>query len=234
MRIFRILPAWQATIYVAGGIALAAAAVRAVRRTRPISNALAGTPVVAAMSLALALGVSLCDFQSSPDFFVLLPLFGLGWALAVDHAARSAPRLALLLVVAIASAALLRASASRDQDLSLQKRHVTAVLDRYGSGAKIRVVGVPEWLVLTHRTQDDPFVFIVGGIDEYIDARRPGGFAAWLDKLKKESPDVIMCGPTHGALMQPYFAWLNAEYDARPLGTWTVHAKKPVAGAHVR
>jgi hypothetical protein len=223
------LPAWQSAVYLIGGLGLITSAGAVLCRVRPVAHAMRDTRVVAALGLAMSLVICLRDFQGSPDFFVLLPFLGLGWMLVMERATRVAPRLAVLLTVAIACAATLRAANNRSHELDSQRQLARAVLERFGDDASVRVIGAPEWLVLTRRTQDDPFVFIVGGIDRYIDARRPGGFTGWLDQLKRESPDVIVTGDTSGPLVHQLFDWLESAYDPHPLGKWTACARKPEA-----
>ena len=226
-RALLLLPTWQLAIYMLATIALIGSATSTIQHVRPFAQAARDTRVVAALGLSLTVALSLRDFQGTPDFFILLPFLGLGGALATNFAARVAPRWTTLLVAVMGCATVFTAASAREHELLQQRQRASAIVEHFGEDASVRVVGAPEWLVLTHRTQSDSFVFIGGGIDQYIDERRAGGFEGWLERLKKEAPDGVLLGPTSGVRVGSLFEWLETNYQAHPMGPWTVYARKP-------
>ena len=101
-----------------------------------------------------------------------------------------------------------------------------------GRDSKLVSIGVPEILVLLHRTNPNPYVFIVSGFDNRIDANTQGGFDGWLDELKRYDPSIIAFGSTRGRFKTKLISWLKIRYTAIKVGGFTLLVKKN--GANVQ
>jgi hypothetical protein len=179
---------------------------------------------------------SFLDFQSSPDFFIFLPYLAvcLGWLLSIalrglTKTTNLGPALEKFCFLAVCAA--LVASAALDyrktanNGLGRQLQWAYQVESTYGRDAKLVSIGVPEILVLLHRTNPNPYVFIIDGIDKRIDKKTPGGFDAWLQQLEQHDPDVIAFGPTDGPFKAKLVSWLRDHFNRTTVGGWTLFVK---------
>ena len=184
---------------------------------------------------------SLLDFQSCPDFYVLLPYTSVGFAAFLDGAVRylgasvrgplggRAPRF-LSIGVCIALTALAWSNVLRygpgAYTLDDQKQAAIEVENRFGNDARLLSIGVPEILVLLHRTSPTPYCYIGEGIDRLIQRRTPGGFAGWLEELKAYDPDAIAFDEdTYGTYIPELMRWLRSEYHREKVGRWILYAR---------
>ena len=94
-----------------------------------------------------------------------------------------------------------------------------------GGDAKIVSIDVPQILVLLHRTNPNPYLFIAAGIDNRIDATTPGGFKGWLEELERYDPSVIVLGRTTGKFEPMLTDWLQSRYRETTVGDWTLFVK---------
>ena len=82
-------------------------------------------------------------------------------------------------------------------------------------------------MVLLHRTNPNPYLFIMNGVDNKINADTPGGFDGWLRQIETYSIDVIVAGrQIKGKFVPKLFAWLKKHYNKRMIGGWTIYVKK--------
>jgi hypothetical protein len=180
---------------------------------------------------------SLVDFQSGPDLFVLLPYvaIGFGWLLhlslcqlmdllQVGQAARRAVLAALCCILVMAEAGYYRKT--RESGLREQRGIARQIESEFGRDCRVISISSPEILVLLDKTNPNRYLFIASGIDNLIDATEPGGFESWLRQLEAYEASVIAVGAITGRRAQMVTDWLNAHYDERKVGSWTLFVKK--------
>ena len=175
--------------------------------------------------------------QWYPDFYVFLPYVsvGLAWALAPAYRAlgktgRAVQTVALILVCAIlVYTAAYGYRQTTSGDLALQRAWAEEAVARYG-GERVVSIGVPEALVLLHRANPNPYIFVINGIDNRIEANTPGGFEGWLDQLAAYDPDVVFYGSTRGRFAPRLEEWLEKRYRRATIGEWTLYVRPERAG----
>lgn len=179
---------------------------------------------------------SMLDFQWYADFFIFLPYAAVGFGWLLHNALRGIANLdqittstenAFFLIICgvliIAAFANYRRTASKELDLQIVWSN--EVTSRFGSDVKLVSIGVPEALVLLHKTNPNPYVFIINGIDNQIDAKTPGGFDGWLENLWRYQPDIIFYGSTNGKLKPKLEKWLESHYQETTIGEWKTYVK---------
>jgi len=80
-------------------------------------------------------------------------------------------------------------------------------------------------MVLLHKTNPNPYLFIIAGIDNKIDATTPSGFEGWLEELERYDPSVIALGPIGGKFKPMLTDWLQSHYRETKVGDWTLFVK---------
>ncbi|MDP9484515.1 MAG: DolP-mannose mannosyltransferase [Actinomycetota bacterium] len=191
---------------------------------------------------------SLLDFQGYDDFYVFLPYVAVGFAVFLDLAVarvedaygtalrgRGGQVLVAGLCLALVAAAGIGSAAEIDtpqqpavqesNGLLIQKRTALKIRERFGEDAKLVSIGSPQLLALLHRTNPNPYAFIIRGIDRQIDSQTRGGFEGWLEELQEYDPDVIAFGKTKGVHKQELVSWLNARYRRVKVGPWDLYVK---------
>ncbi len=185
---------------------------------------------------------SLLDFQWYPDLYVFLPYVAVGFGRFLDLVVRRAEGsekpalpggvgrlltlgLCAFLVVLAAVNALAGINDRLRSGFAAQKRATAQIEERFGRDAKLVSIGVPQVLVLSHRSNPNPHAFIGAGIDQYIHANTPGGFEGWLRELQEYDPDVIAFGKTKGVHKQELMSWLRSRYHEERVGPWRLFVK---------
>jgi hypothetical protein len=117
--------------------------------------------------------------------------------------------------------------------LSEQREGASQIQERFGKDIRIASINSPQVLVLLHRENPNPYLFITAGIDRYIDAKEPGGFEGWLRGL--ETSDVISFFGEGQALLpgdesstehrEELLDWLGSNYHIEKVGPWYVFVK---------
>lgn len=179
---------------------------------------------------------SLLDFQWYPDFYVFLPYvaIGFGWLLGflltslsgIKGIGPNATRICFLLIctVLIGSASMNYRFTS-ENGIERQRQWAQQVESQWGHESKLVSIGRPEILVLLHRTNPNPYVFIINGIDNHINANTLGGFTGWLEELEMYNPSVIALGPTRGRFTNELMSWLKIHYRKTKVGNWVLFVK---------
>jgi hypothetical protein len=201
------------------------------------------------LSLPALILWSLIDFQNRKDFFVFLPYAAIGFGRFLDLAVHRIERLegaALpvgaqrfltvglcisLVALAVANESLGTKHYTMDdgrEKFDQQRQAATEIENRFGSDAKLVSIGAPELLALQHRTNPTPYAFIIGGIDNHIDANTPGGFEGWIKELEAYNPDVIALGWTTGIHKEELMNWLRSNYREEQIGPWTLYVKNSI------
>jgi hypothetical protein len=198
---------------------------------------------------------SLQDFQLGDDFFPFLPYVAVGFgAFLVFVVNRTRiPRLvaallgAILLGVALANtldvvnANSAYALKGTTIDLRQQREGALEVEDRLGKDAKLASINSPQVLVLLHKKNPNPYLWLTAGVDREIDAATPGGFEGWVQGLEASNPDAIAFFGEGQSLMFNYHLtsehnreldnWLNPHYHAEKIGPWWLFVKDSPASA---
>ena len=206
------------------------------------------------LSLPFPVLWSLVDFQGYPDFYVFIPYVAIGFGgflgfvvgrigsngVAIPGGTRL---LTVGLCVALTAVAVLgslvvvdpaRGVSTLDteerppgpNDLDYQRRAAYEVQMRFGEDAKVVSIGAPQLLVLLHKTNPNPYAFIIRGIDDQIAVETPGGFEGWIEDLEAYDPDVIAFGRTSGTHSPMLLEWLESRYDKEKIGPWTLYVKE--------
>jgi hypothetical protein len=179
---------------------------------------------------------SLVDFQGYPDFYVFLPCaaLGFGWLLhlsllGLTENKRITPMIRRIvfvgLCVTLIAGATLNYRRTASKELELQRAWAQDILSTYGDDVRLVSVGIPQALVLLHKTNPNPYVFIINGIDNRIDATTPGGFDGWLASLERYDPALILYGAPRGRHIPRLDAWLESRYHRETVGEWVVYVK---------
>lgn len=179
---------------------------------------------------------SLLDFQSCPDFYVFLPYvaIGFGWLLyialqgltRIKEVGPAMQKTCLLVLCAtLVGSAAIDYRATANNGLEHQRQWAQQVELEYGHDSKLVSIGVPEILVLLHRTNPNPYVVITDGIENRIDANTPGGLDGWLEGLERYDPSIIAFGPTEGRFKPKLMNWLQTHYRETEVGSWTLFVK---------
>jgi hypothetical protein len=190
------------------------------------------------LSLPLFAFYSATDFQGYSDLYVLLPYAAVGFGWLLHLALRgfesvSGPGLlpgrfltALVCVVLVTGAAwMYRHTGRGDRKLEQQRIWADTIDSTFSKDDRVVSVGVPEALVLLHKTNPNPYVYILNGIDKKIDAETPGGFAGWLEELQRYDPSAILYGDTRGRHKNELEDWLNSRYRLTTVGEWAVYVR---------
>ena len=179
---------------------------------------------------------SLWELQYYFDLFVFLPYvaIGFGWLLhlslhsllKIKENGDILQRLCFFLLCAsLLGSAALNYRVMAENGLENQRRWAQQVESQFGTEAKIVSISMPQIMVLLHRTNPNPYLFIAAGIDNRIDANTPGGFEGWLEELERYDPSVVALGPTRGKFKPMLTDWLQSHYRETKVGDWTLFVK---------
>jgi len=179
---------------------------------------------------------TLVEFGGYWDLYIFLPYvaIGFGWLLhlalhgllRIKGNGDTMQKLCFLFLCAILlGSAALNYYATAENGLEEQRQWAQQVESQFGADARIVSIGVPEILVLLHRTNPNPYVFIFNGIDNRIDATTSGGFEGWLEELERYDPSVIALGWTTGKFTPMLTDWLQSRYRETKVGNWTLFVK---------
>jgi hypothetical protein len=193
---------------------------------------------------------SLRDFQLADDFYVFLPYAAIGFGAFLASAIRRAEASrvlaavmgAILLAIALAntwdevSAGAADRLLGTNVDLPTQREGALEIEERFGKDIKLASINSPQILVLLHRENPNPYLWITAGVDQEIEARVPGGFNGWLQELDEFDPGAIsFLGEGQSLLPSAHLTnehyqaldtWLDAHYRAEKIGPWWLFVKK--------
>jgi len=187
---------------------------------------------------------SLLDFQLADDFFVFLPFVAIGFGsfLAIATQRAKNPRLVggllggVLLVVALANtfdavnASTAYALKGTTIDLNQQEEGAEKIEERFGENVRLASINSPQVLVLLHKKNPNPYLWITAGVDQEIEAETPGGFEGWLEELEAadlnaisffgEGQSLLPSAHLTRAHNQELDRWLDLRYRAEKIGPW--------------
>jgi hypothetical protein len=201
---------------------------------------------------------SLQDFQLGDDFFPFLPYVAVGFGaflVFVVSRTRVPPLGAVLLGAILLGIALANtlevvnadsayALKGTTIDLRQQREGALKIEDRLGKDAKLSSINSPQVLVLLHKTNPNPYLWLTAGVDREIDAATPGGFKTWIQDLEASNSDAIAFFGEGQSLMFNYHLtsehnreldnWLNPHYHAEKIGPWWLFVKDSSIGVSDR
>jgi hypothetical protein len=180
---------------------------------RPFKDALMMSPII-------YLAFCLINFQSGPDLIPLFPFIGIfaGWLMVrvvslAGPAFKLLPIAALTLILALIFYRSMVYKYGYAMTLSDQYKKFEAISDMLGPDDKIYVHGAAELLVLTGRSNLNPYIFLDRGKDNFISAKRPGGFKAIIEDMEKQSPKVVaLARLAHVAHRLELEQWVKERY----------------------
>ncbi len=203
------------------------------------------------LSLPFPVLWSFVDFQGYPDFYVFIPYVAVGFGGFLSflvgrvegtgggvRVALTGGLCAVLTAVAVVGSLVVvdpaagvssldtEERAPGPNDLEYQVQAADEIKERFGEDAKVVSIGAPQLLVLLHKTNPNPYAFVVRGIDCQIAVQTPGGFEGWLRDLRAYDPDVIALGQTSGHYAPMLHEWLTAHYQREEIGPWTLYVKE--------
>lgn len=188
------------------------------------------------LTLPLPLLWSVSDFQGYDDFFIFLPYVAVGFGGLLFHLARwwSAQRPVLyrallgLFIAAMLVPSALFYNAKRNQIgryLDQQKQWAQTIEKELVGQGTLMSIGTPELMVVSHRRNAHRYLYIVEGIDSFIDDKTPGGFAGWLADIEKTAPAAIGFKYSPGQHMERLQRWLADHYRETRVGDWTLYVQ---------
>jgi hypothetical protein len=190
---------------------------------------------------------ALLDFQLSDDFFVYLPYVSIGFGALVGLLVGRAntPGLAAVFVSAVLLGLALATTSNwinaraayalkgTTTDLSQQRKGAQEIEEKFGANVNIASINSPQVLVLLHKVNPNPYLFITAGIDKEIEAKWPGGFEGWLGEL--DEADVITFFGEGQSLLPTAEATsehkrqltnrLHSKYKLEKVGPWWLYVK---------
>jgi len=184
---------------------------------------------------------SIVDFQSYPDFYVFLPYCAItfGWflSLGVEYLGKSGSMnvkyrsIAVWTICAVITLMAFLDYSKRSENGLISQREIAGKINReFGENGKIVSIGVPQLMVLMHRTNPNRYLYVSGGIDNKINAETTGGFKGWLNEMKNYNPDIILYNRHDGHFSKLLINWLNTNYRSVIAGKWILFLKYPLPG----
>jgi hypothetical protein len=122
--------------------------------------------------------------------------------------------------------------------MSQQREGALEIEDKFGEGVSLSSINSPQVLVLLHRKNPNPYLFITAGIDKEIEAEWPGGFEGWLKGLEtsevisffSEGQSLLPDAESTAEHKQELTSLLESRYHAEKVGPWWLYVKDPNAG----
>lgn len=192
------------------------------------------------ITLPFPLAWTIIDFQGAADLYPLIPYFcvgfgGLLWWIARerdDLSWRGQPLSRWItagVVAVLVLGAIVEYARTRESGLEDQRASAAQIDRRLGANARVLSIGLPEVLVLTGKTNPNPYVFIIAGIDRKIAAETPGGFQGWIRQLEKWEPDAVGVGQTEGEHWGKLKSWLETHFKKQRFGYFDIYVRNNVA-----
>lgn len=124
------------------------------------------------------------------------------------------PAAALLLIAAVILWRGIHFQFERGLTLQAQDKDFKVISEMLNADDKIFVHGSIEILVLTKRSNMNPYVFLDWGKDDYLAAGRPAGFSAVVDEMEKQAPKIVALARLQKVTHRPdLINWVDEHYD---------------------
>ena len=143
---------------------------------------------------------SIRDFQGSPDFFIFLPYFSIGFAWMVYSgfkAITSDTRILniglILTIISITTFSWFNYQFTRTERLFEQYANALRLQKKYLRHPEDQIlsVGRPEILVLLEMTNPNRYPVLYTGYDIYIDQNTTGGIMQWFEEELIIEPKIV-------------------------------------------
>lgn len=176
------------------------------------------------------------NFQSAPDLIPFYPFIGLFAAWLVVELSRlvsqARPKLAMILpacamLIVAVLLVLEHGPGGRESTLQDQDREAQIVASYLGPDERIYEHGMGEVLVLLNKPNAARYLALNSGADNFIAARKPGGFRDIVDELESAAPRVVVMTRLRNVRhAEELRDWVEQHYDKLELA----HLK----GVHIR
>jgi len=188
----------------------------------------------------------LIDFQGGPDLIPFLPFIGLfaGWFLVEmgrviasnRYVKRSgskigwnslAPTIAMSAILVLI---LIRTTGYKPPkwDLREQGRAISQIAAYLGPNDRIYVHGMAEILVLLNRPNLNRYISLDSGADDYIAAKKAGGFKDVIDEIESATPKLVAISRLRNVRHSKELEqWVEGHYDELEIpGYETIYIRK--------
>jgi hypothetical protein len=177
-----------------------------------------GDALIAAPMIYLAF--CLINFQSGPDLIPLFPFIGIfaGWTVLqfsqLSVRCKKLPQVVLAFLLLLIAYRAATYKPEPGLTLAQQRTEFQLISSLLGPEDRIYVHGMVELLVLTRRPNLNPYIFLDWGKDDYIAARKQGGFRSLIEEIEQQSPKIVALARlqkvSHRAELQQ---WVEQNYD---------------------
>lgn len=181
---------------------------------------------------------SIIDFQWIPDLYFFLPYAAIGFAMFVGFAEQGCKGengrggnsirscfVFASMVLLLMGVSVINSIRTGNDVLLEQKRAANEIEKKFGVNMKLVSIGCPELLVLLNKSNPNPYVFIINGIDNHINSEYEDGFIGWIKELKNYYPDVIALGMTEGKHVKILIEWLETTYKKEQVGPFLLYKR---------
>jgi hypothetical protein len=188
---------------------------------------------------AIYLIFCIINFQSAPDLIPFYPFIGLfaGWLIVEGSrwCLRSHPNLAssIPLAAIIASLTLIvyvhKPGGAEEGSLPEQDREAQILAGYFGPDDKIYAHGMGEVLVLLNKPNLNKYLALNSGADNFIAARKPGGFQDVIDEIEAQAPRIVVMTRLRNVRHREEIRkWIDEHYDKLDFETLKgVYIRKP-------
>lgn len=164
------------------------------------------------------------NFQSAPDLIPLYPFIGLFAGLLVVEAvaliSRSRPKVASLVSAAVTIVVIVVTVVEHapggpvKTTLQDQDREAKVLAGYIEPGDKIYAHGMAEVLVLLNRPNLNKYLALNSGADEFIAARKSGGFQDVIDEIETYAPKIVVMTRLRNVRHRDELnEWVDQHYD---------------------
>jgi len=192
-----------------------------------------------AFPAAIYLIFCLINFQSAPDLIPFYPFIGLfaSWLIVEGSrlSLRSRTKIAMSIpLVAITAAVILivyvhRPGIVEEGSLPEQDREAAILAGYFGPDDKIYAHGMGEVLVLLNRPNLNKYLALNSGADNFIAAKKPGGFQDVIDEIEAQAPRIVVMTRLRNVRHREEIRkWMDEHYDKMEFETLKgVYVRRP-------
>jgi len=192
-----------------------------------------------AFPAAIYLIFCMINFQSAPDLIPFYPFIGLFAAWLIVEGGRwvlrSRPKLANSIpLAAIAAAVILivyvhKPGVAEEGSLPEQDREAQILAGYFGPDDKIYAHGMGEVLVLLNRPNLNKYLALNSGADNFIAAKKPGGFQDVIDEIEAQAPRIVVMTRLRNVRHREEIRkWMDEHYDKMEFETLKgVYVRRP-------
>ncbi|MEX0330522.1 MAG: ArnT family glycosyltransferase [Puniceicoccaceae bacterium] len=176
------------------------------------------------------------DFQGAADLYPFLPYMAIGmaglfWKLSEGVcslqglAGLTPKRVGATVAALLALSSVMLYHGTSEDGLKAQRVSAEQVAERFPGETQIASIGLPELLVLSNRSNVNPYGFIIAGIDRKIMAQWPGGISGFIRSMESSGVEAVGIGPTEGEYKELLFEYLQQTYKKERFGYFDVYVR---------